>query len=176
MTVPSGKAPRALRSDPQSPHAVTRNSNSPASGTGSGTVRSSKAPPSVLTAARMTLSYPAHARMIPLHLFPSTPATSVAVMAAGRLNGKVGVVTGGASGIGLATVRRFVAEGARVMIGDIDGARAEEVASQLGQDVAGLRCDVRSEPDVEALVRPPRNDSDGLRSCSPMPASDPSRP
>ena len=74
-------------------------------------------------------------------------------MAAGRLNGKVSIVTGGASGIGLATVRRFVAEGARVMIGDIDGARAEEVAGQLGQDVAALRCDVRSEPDVEALVR-----------------------
>jgi 3-oxoacyl-[acyl-carrier protein] reductase len=73
-------------------------------------------------------------------------------MAAGRLNGKVGVVTGGASGIGLATVHRFVAEGARVMIGDIAGERAEEVAGQLGKDVAGRRCDVRSEPDVEALV------------------------
>jgi NAD(P)-dependent dehydrogenase (short-subunit alcohol dehydrogenase family) len=73
-------------------------------------------------------------------------------MAAGRLSGKVGVVTGGASGIGLATVQRFVAEGARVMIGDIDAARAEKVAGQLGQDVSGVRCDVSSEPDVEALV------------------------
>ena len=73
-------------------------------------------------------------------------------MAAGRLSGKVGIVTGGASGIGLATVHRFVAEGARVMIGDIDGERAEEVAGQLGQDVVGRRCDVSSEPDVEALV------------------------
>jgi 3-oxoacyl-[acyl-carrier protein] reductase len=74
-------------------------------------------------------------------------------MAAGRLNGKIGLVTGGASGIGLATARRFVAEGARVMIGDIDGAQAEEVAGQLGQDVAGVRCDVSSEPDVVALVQ-----------------------
>jgi 3-oxoacyl-[acyl-carrier protein] reductase len=72
--------------------------------------------------------------------------------AAGRLNGKIGIVTGGASGIGLATARRFVAEGARVMIGDIDGAQAEEVAGQLGEDVAGMRCDVSAEPDVEALV------------------------
>jgi 3-oxoacyl-[acyl-carrier protein] reductase len=74
-------------------------------------------------------------------------------MAAKRLNEKVAVVTGGASGIGLATVRRFVAEGARVMIGDIDGARAEKVAEELGQDVAGVRCDVSVEPDVVALVQ-----------------------
>jgi NAD(P)-dependent dehydrogenase (short-subunit alcohol dehydrogenase family) len=73
--------------------------------------------------------------------------------AAGRLSAKIGIVTGGASGIGLATVHRFVAEDARVMIADIDGARAEEVAGQLGENVAGMRCDVSSEPDVEALVR-----------------------
>jgi len=53
-------------------------------------------------------------------------------MARGRLAGKVAVVTGGASGIGLATVRRFAAEGARVMIGDVDGQEAFDVASRLG--------------------------------------------
>ena len=41
---------------------------------------------------------------------------------AGRIQGKVAVVTGGCSGIGLATVRRFVEEGAKVVIGDIDDA------------------------------------------------------
>ena len=41
---------------------------------------------------------------------------------AGRIEGRTAVVTGGCSGIGLATVRRFVEEGARVVIGDIDDA------------------------------------------------------
>ncbi|MFA6299787.1 MAG: SDR family NAD(P)-dependent oxidoreductase, partial [Nocardioides sp.] len=42
---------------------------------------------------------------------------------AGRIQDRVAVITGGCSGIGLATVRRFVAEGAKVVIGDIDDAR-----------------------------------------------------
>jgi NAD(P)-dependent dehydrogenase (short-subunit alcohol dehydrogenase family) len=72
-------------------------------------------------------------------------------MADERLVGKVAVVTGGASGIGLATVRRFVAAGARVMIGDIEGDRAAAVAAELGEAVVSRRCDVRTESDVEAL-------------------------
>ncbi len=74
-------------------------------------------------------------------------------MAEGRLAGKSAVVTGGASGIGLATVRRFVAEGARVMIGDIDAEAAAAVAAELGPHAAGLHCDVRLEADVEALLQ-----------------------
>jgi NAD(P)-dependent dehydrogenase (short-subunit alcohol dehydrogenase family) len=73
-------------------------------------------------------------------------------MTDGRLSGKVAVVTGGASGIGLATVRRFAAEGACVMVGDIEGDRAADVATELGEAVAGRRCDVRSESDVAALI------------------------
>lgn len=65
--------------------------------------------------------------------------------------GKNAVVTGGASGIGLATVRRFVTEGARVMIGDIDGDAAASVAEELGPNVLGRPCDVSHEADVEAL-------------------------
>lgn len=71
---------------------------------------------------------------------------------AGRFDGKVGVVTGGASGIGLATVRRFVAEGAQVVIGDIDQAGLDAVVEQLGDRVAALRCDVSVESDVKELV------------------------
>ena len=51
---------------------------------------------------------------------------------AGRLDGKVAVITGACSGIGLATVRRFVEEGARVVLGDIDDARGAEIVAELG--------------------------------------------
>jgi NAD(P)-dependent dehydrogenase (short-subunit alcohol dehydrogenase family) len=69
-----------------------------------------------------------------------------------RLSGKVGLVTGGASGIGLAIARRFVAEGARVVIGDIDSDAMARAASELGDCVATAMTDATSEPDVEALV------------------------
>jgi len=69
-----------------------------------------------------------------------------------RLTGKVALVTGGASGIRLATARRFAAEGARVMIGDLDGDGLAAAERELGDAVAGWRCDVRVERDVEALT------------------------
>jgi NAD(P)-dependent dehydrogenase (short-subunit alcohol dehydrogenase family) len=70
---------------------------------------------------------------------------------AGRLDGRVAVVTGGCSGIGLATVRRFAGEGATVVIGDLDDARGKTVA----QEVGGLfvHCDVTSKEEVDALFR-----------------------
>jgi 3-oxoacyl-[acyl-carrier protein] reductase len=71
---------------------------------------------------------------------------------AGRLAGKVALVTGGASGIGRATVERFVAEGARVVAGDLDEAGLDELAGELGDAVAPRRCDVTDEPDLEALA------------------------
>jgi 3-oxoacyl-[acyl-carrier protein] reductase len=70
----------------------------------------------------------------------------------GRLAGKVAIVTGGASGIGLATTRRFVQEGARVMVADVDGDRVGQLEHELGPAVSARRCDVRVESDIEALV------------------------
>ena len=60
----------------------------------------------------------------------------------GRLDGKIAAVTGGASGIGEATVRRFVAEGASVAFCDRDGERGQRVAAELetaGAKVCGPR-------------------------------------
>jgi meso-butanediol dehydrogenase/(S,S)-butanediol dehydrogenase/diacetyl reductase len=69
-----------------------------------------------------------------------------------RYAGKVAVVTGGASGIGLAIVRRLVAEGGAVAVGDVNEQALASVAAELGDRVAPVRTDVRSEDDVEALV------------------------
>jgi 3-oxoacyl-[acyl-carrier protein] reductase len=71
----------------------------------------------------------------------------------GRLAGKVAIVTGGASGIGLATARRFAAEGAHVMIGDLNAEALAAVLSDAGDMVAGQECNVTNEDDVESLVR-----------------------
>jgi NAD(P)-dependent dehydrogenase (short-subunit alcohol dehydrogenase family) len=70
---------------------------------------------------------------------------------AGRLEGRVAVVTGGCSGIGLATVRRFAEEGAKVVIGDL----ADEVGREIADQVGGgfVHCDVTSQDEVEALFR-----------------------
>ncbi|MFB9375759.1 3-oxoacyl-ACP reductase [Kineococcus gynurae] len=72
---------------------------------------------------------------------------------AGRLENRVAVVTGGCSGIGLATVRRFVEEGARVVIGDIDTAAGARVVEELGG--AGVatfvRVDVTDKDQVDHL-------------------------
>lgn len=69
-----------------------------------------------------------------------------------RFDGKAAVVTGAASGIGLATARRLAAEGARVAIADIDGPKAEAAARDVSGGAWGVRCDVSSERDVEATM------------------------
>ncbi|OIJ25639.1 3-oxoacyl-ACP reductase FabG [Nocardioides luteus] len=69
------------------------------------------------------------------------------------LDNRTAVITGGAQGIGRAVAERFVAEGARVVIADLDGAAAEATAKELGPDVAtGVACDVVSAEDVERAL------------------------
>jgi len=69
-----------------------------------------------------------------------------------ELSGKVAVVTGGASGIGRATVELFVEEGAEVVVADVDAERGEEVAARLGAAAAFKRTDVANADEVQALV------------------------
>jgi NAD(P)-dependent dehydrogenase (short-subunit alcohol dehydrogenase family) len=71
-----------------------------------------------------------------------------------EIRGKVAVVTGGASGIGAALARRFVAEGAAgVVVADIDGDGARAVAETLGEHAIAVRCDVSLETEIQALVQ-----------------------
>jgi NAD(P)-dependent dehydrogenase (short-subunit alcohol dehydrogenase family) len=61
---------------------------------------------------------------------------------ADELAGKVAIVTGGGSGIGRATVQRFVQEGARVVVADVDVEAGQSVVDELGDAVAFQRTDV----------------------------------
>lgn len=69
-----------------------------------------------------------------------------------RLSEKTCVVTGGASGIGEAIVRRFADEGALVLIADLNEDDAKALADELGDSVISVRCDVRSAEDAEAAA------------------------
>jgi NAD(P)-dependent dehydrogenase (short-subunit alcohol dehydrogenase family) len=71
-------------------------------------------------------------------------------------SGKVAIVTGGASGIGLAAAKRFGSEGAIVAIADIDKPKADEAAAAVidagAPDACGIECDVGNESAVDAAV------------------------
>ena len=70
----------------------------------------------------------------------------------GRLDGRVAVITGGASGMGEAATRLFVREGARVVIGDVQKDKAEALAAGLDGRAVARAVDVSRAADVKALV------------------------
>lgn len=70
-----------------------------------------------------------------------------------RLADKVAVVTGGASGIGEATVRKFVAEGAKVVIGDLNKERGQALAEELGEAAIFVAIDVTKASDWEEVKK-----------------------
>ncbi|MGA7054163.1 MAG: SDR family NAD(P)-dependent oxidoreductase, partial [Mycobacterium sp.] len=71
------------------------------------------------------------------------------------LSGQTAVITGGAQGLGYAIAERFIAEGARVVLGDVNLEATEVAAKQLGgEDVAlAVRCDVTQAADIETLIQ-----------------------
>ena len=70
----------------------------------------------------------------------------------GRLDGKVAVITGGASGIGEASARLFVGEGARVLISDIQDEKGLLLVDELGESAEYLHADVTRDADVKAAI------------------------
>jgi NAD(P)-dependent dehydrogenase (short-subunit alcohol dehydrogenase family) len=70
----------------------------------------------------------------------------------GRLQGKISIVTGGSRGIGGATVRRFVEEGAKVAIFDVLPEDGKKLASELGSDVVYYNVNITRESEVKAAV------------------------
>ncbi len=70
----------------------------------------------------------------------------------GRLDGKVAIVTGGGSGFGAGICRKFVAEGAQVVVADINLQAALDVAAALGPAARGLRVDVAKSADVTTMM------------------------
>ncbi|HTP71301.1 MAG TPA: SDR family oxidoreductase [Burkholderiaceae bacterium] len=69
-----------------------------------------------------------------------------------RLQGKVAIVTGAASGFGAEIARQYAKEGAKVALADINEAGAKDVAGPLGASGVAVKCDVTQRADIDALV------------------------
>src|SRR5262245_43190427 len=69
-----------------------------------------------------------------------------------RLAGKVGIVTGAASGFGAEIARQYALEGAKVAVADLNAEGARAVAAEIGDAALAVTCDVTRRGDIDALV------------------------
>ena len=81
------------------------------------------------------------------------------------------MITGGTSGIGLATATAFLREGARVVVVGRDQKKADQAKALLGEDAVAVRADVAKLDDLDALYGRVRTPSDASTSCLRTPAS-----
>src|SRR5687768_7471615 len=70
----------------------------------------------------------------------------------GKLDGRVAIVTGSGRGIGRAIVEKLAADGAKVVVSDVNEESAQEAAKAIGGDALGLRADVTAKASVESMV------------------------
>ena len=86
-----------------------------------------------------------------------------------KLEGKVSVITGGNSGIGLATAQRFVSEGAYVFITGRRQSEVDAAVKQIGKNITGVQGDVSNLADLDRLYAKVKEQKVVLIFCSPMP-------
>ena len=89
----------------------------------------------------------------------------------GKLDGKIALVTGGNSGIGLATAKRFVSEGAYAFITGRRDTELAAAAKEIGRNVTGVQGDVANLADLDRLFAQIKREKASSILCSQMPVS-----
>ena len=84
----------------------------------------------------------------------------------GRLSGKKAIISGGASGIGAATARHFINEGAQVVIGDINVEKGQAFAAQYGDELSFVELDVTSAQSWDDAIERAQKHMGGLTSVT----------